>query len=783
MTDVSSRLAGLSPRKRALLLRLLEREGKPAEPRGIPRQPRDQPLPLSFAQQRLWLLQQLDPESTAYVFPLGLRLEGALRVAALAAGLSEIRRRHEVLRTVLVERKGRPVQVIQEPRSMPMPVVDLSHLESADRDRQLRQIHAAEGHRPFDLARGPLWRVCLLRFTDTSHRLLLTLHHAVFDGWSLGLMIGELRHLYQAATSGAPSPLPELPIQYADYAVWQEKRLAGELAERQLEYWRRSFEGAEPLELLSDRPRPAVESHRGTAREIALAEPLTEALRQMGQSHGTSPFMTLLAAFSVLLARHAARPDVVVGTPISNRNRGELEGLVGCFLNTLALRVDLRQDISFRQVLAEVRKTALGGFEHQDLPFEQLVEKLEPERDLSRHPLFQVMFNLLTASPEEIELPGLALRSIKPVIRNSLFDLSLEMVDARQLTGRWVYNTDLFDATTIHRLSRRFEILLAAMVDDVDADWREISLLTAAEAAQLRQEWNDRRAVSTWDGVPIHRLVAERARRWPETIAVSCDDQHWTYDELSRRAGALAERLRHLGVGPETLVGLLVEHSADMVIGALSILEAGGAYLPLDPSYPRERLEMVSGDSGISLLVTRGNLGDLLGDSDLETLRLERLGSGPALGEGPPKAANPAANPDSLAYVIYTSGSTGRPKGVEVTHRSLVNFLASMRRRPGLEAGETLLAVTTLSFDIAGLEIFLPLLSGARLEIAPHEVTIDGERLIRLLATSRASAMQATPATWQLLLGAGWQGQPGLRALCGGEALPPRLAARLLDAG
>ncbi|HEX4963095.1 MAG TPA: non-ribosomal peptide synthase/polyketide synthase, partial [Thermoanaerobaculia bacterium] len=722
------------------------------------RGPRPRDLPLSFSQQRLWLLDQLAPGNPFYNLPGAVRIEGELRIDALAAALRELVCRHETLRTGFGSEGGRPVQRIEADVSFKLPFVDLSALPAEEREDRVRRLIAELSRRAFDLSHPPLLRVNLLRLGMAEHVLLFCIHHIVSDGWSQGVLVTEVARLYVAFVKGEPSPLPELPVQYADFALWQRRWLQGEVLESQLAYWRERLAGAPVTELPTDRPRPAVQSFRGATCSMKFPAEGSAAVAAFAREHGASLFMVLLGAFQVLVHRYTGLEDVVVGTPIANRTRRELEGLIGFFINSLVMRTDLAGDPGATELLARVRETALGSYSHQDLPFEYLVEKLQPQRDLSRNPLFQLMFNLLDAPARGVEPEGLRLTRLNLEAEISLFDLQVYVRDTGDgLATVWEYSTDLFDAATIERLAGHYKVVLQGLVSHPDTRLSELPLLTALEQRQLLVDWNATRR--TMPGRCVQEGIAAQAARTPEAVAVVCGGESLTYGELDRRANALAHHLRRLGVGPEVRVGIALERSLDMVVSLLAVLKAGGAYVPLDPFYPAERLAFMQEDAGLKVLLSR------------ETL---------------PAAVKSAEPPESgvglqnLAYVIYTSGSTGRPKGVQISHGALTNFLAAMAETLSPASADTLLAITSLSFDIAGLDVYLPLLVGGRVVLASREDAIDGCRLQALIAESGATMLQATPATWRLLLESGWQGEESLKALSGGEALSPVLAASLL---
>jgi amino acid adenylation domain-containing protein/non-ribosomal peptide synthase protein (TIGR01720 family)/FkbM family methyltransferase len=746
------------------------------------RVPRGGGLPLSFAQERLWFLDQLIPGSPAYNIPLALGLRGRLALPALSAALSGIVARHEALRTTFAAVEGTPVQVIGEAR-VDLPVVDLTALASGRRQDEADRLTLAEARRPFDLAYGPLLRTLIVRLEAERHLALLSVHHIVADGWSMGVLVRELGESYAALLEGRAPALPELPIQYADFAAWQRGWLRGEALEAQLAWWRQRLEGAPGLlHLPADRPRSAFQGFRGAAAPVQLDPGLSQRLAALGRSRGTTLFMVLIAGFQSLLSRLSGQQDILVGSAVANRNRSEIEGLIGFFVNTLVLRGDLGAAPTFAELLAQVRETALGAYANQDLPFEKLVDELKPERSLAHSPLFQAMLVLQNAPTGTLALPGLSLEPVEAPQTVAKLDVTLYLSEtSRGLAGSWEYSTDLFDATTAERTVRHLVAMLAALAAAPDAPLSDLPLLTQAERQQLI-EWNDTGAAAGADApLCLHELIAAQATRRPEAIAVVAAEGELSYGELDRRAGRLAHRLRRLGVGPEVLVGVAMERSLEMMVALLAVAKAGGAYVPLDPGYPAERLALILEDSGAPLVLTQERL---QGRLPVGHARLWAIDQEEELAADAPEASLPlegGALPENAVYVIYTSGSTGRPKGVQVTHAALTNFLISMTERPGLSGDDALLAVTTLSFDIAGLELFLPLVNGARVLLVPREVAADGGRLRLALEKSRATVMQATPATWRMLLDAGWEGSPDLRILCGGEALPRDLAGRLLN--
>ena len=682
---------------------------------------RDRTLPLSFAQQRLWFLDQLELGSPAYNIPAALRVTGSLNVAALERALQDILRRHEVLRTSFITVNGSPVQVIDPNPTLTVSVVDLQALAETEQAAEVQRLVCEDAQKPFDLCRSPLIRATLLQLGKNSHALLFNMHHIASDGWSMGIFIHELSSLYQAFCARKPSPLPELPIQYVDFAHWQRQYLSGEVLERQLDYWKQQLAGIPPLlELPADRPRPPERTFQGGTIPMELNADLMKQLKSLSQQSGTTLFMTLLAAFSALLSRYSGQEDIVVGSPIANRNRGEIESLIGFFVNTLVLRVQLQDNPSFEEVLKQVRQVSLDAYTHQDMPFEQLVEALRPERNLTNSPLFQVMFVLQNAPMGELELPGVNLTPIEGESVIAKFDLTLFLGEtAAGLKGRWEYNSDLFEAATIERMSQHFQNLLEAIVANPQLRVAQLPLLSEAERQQFLVEWNDTQTDYPQDKA-IHQLFEEQVERSPDAVAVVFEEKQLTYRELNARANQLAHYLQTLGVGPEELVGICVERSLDLVVGLLGILKAGGAYVPLDPTYPQERLAYIMEDSQMPLLLTTEKL--ILGlpknqvrmvclDSDWSVISNER-------GQN----SFSRVSPKNLAYVIYTSGSTGQPKGVLIQHQSLVSFTKMVTIEYSLSQKDRVLQFASISFDAAAEEIYPCLTCGATLVLRTEEM-------------------------------------------------------------
>ncbi|HYG64761.1 MAG TPA: amino acid adenylation domain-containing protein, partial [Thermoanaerobaculia bacterium] len=623
-------------------------------------------------------------------------------------------RRHEVLRSVFRESDGEPVQVARPPASVPLPVADLSALPPVDRRREVQRLAQGEAERPFVLSRGPLLRALLAVLDRTDHAVLLTLHHIVSDGWSTGILVRELGTLYAAFSRGERSPLAEPEIQYADFAGWQRSWLTGEVLEGEIDYWRRRLEGAPPaLDLPADRPRPPVQTQRGAAVTFAIPAELMRELRALGRRQGATLFMTLLAAFQTLLARSTGQLDVNVGTLVAGRSQLRTEDLIGFFINTLVLRSDLSGEPAFSELLSQVRGVTLEAFAHQDLPFERLVEELQPARDLSRTPLFQVLFALQNAPVGALEVPGMRLEPLLAERRTSLFDLALTLEDGG--IGSAEYSTDLFAAATIERLMGNLVALLEGAVAAPESAVGDLPLLRAAERHQIVREWNDTARV--WPRqLRLHDLIVEQARRAPDALALVQGGDHLTYGELLHRAAGLARSLRALGAGPEVTVALCLERSLEMGVALLGSLLSGATWVPLEPTYPPERLSFMLEDSGAAVLLTQERLLATLPSGSFATICLDR-----ELADAPREAAADQAAPESAAYVIYTSGSTGRPKGVVVSHEALVSYALEVVRFCRLGPADRVLQFAPLGFDVIVEEVFPIWVAGGAVVLEPAE--------------------------------------------------------------
>ena len=738
------------------------------------------PCALSFAQERFWLLHQLAPTSPVYNILDVIPFEGTCDAEVMRRALNETVRRHEILRTVFAESHEEATQIVLPKVDLMLSELDLSALPKQEGECEWICVVRDEGRKSFDLSQAPLLRATLVHLTPQQHRLLLTLHHVIADERSMEVLHQEVKQLYTEFSQGQPSPLPELPIQYADFACWQRSWLQGEVRQKQITYWKNTLAGAPTLlELPTDKPRPAVQSLRGATETFALPSDLVEQLKALGRPQQATLFMTLEAGFAALLHRYTGQEDILVGTPMSGRPHSETERLIGCFINTIVLRAQFTNDLTFRSLLHQVRERTLGAFAHPDLPFDHLVAELAPERDPSRTPLFQVMFTLFNSGGVSQASQASGLRELET--GTSKFDLTLSISETEDgLQGIIEYSTDLFEAQTIRRLYGHYGTLLKEIARDPDQKISRIPILPASERHQLLNEWNNTARNYPKDQC-VHQLFEQVAEQAASRTAVEFGGQSLTYGQLNAKANRLANCLRESGVTPDSFVGIYLERSLDLVVGLLAILKAGAAYVPMDPSFPPDRLAYMMNDADISVLVTQSSLLGGLAPSerkviclDTEWKTIERKDSADP---------NVALRPSNLAYTLYTSGSTGQPKGVMIEHGSVVNFLVSMQREPGFDDTDVLVAVTTISFDIAALEIFLPLISGGKLVLASRDEVIDGSLLLRRIRSSGATMLQATPATWKLMLEAGWEKTRGLKMLCGGEAFSKELANRMLERG
>ncbi len=747
---------------------------------------RDGNLPLSFAQQRLWFLDQLVPNNPFYNVPAALRLTGALNFVALQQTFNEIVRRHEALRTTLALVSGQPVQRIAAAFHLPINLVDLRILPQESRQNEANRLTAQEAQRSFNLSTDLLLRVTLLQLDDAEYLLMLNMHHIVSDGWSIGVLIQELGALYTAFAREKPSPLPPLSIQYADFAKWQREWLQGEVLETQLAYWRQQLNGIYMLNLPTDRPRPAIQSYRGKRQFLQLPKQLSEALETLSQREGVTLFMTMLAAFQTLLYHYAQQEDIVVGSPIANRNRSEIEALIGFFVNSLVLRTDLSGNPTFRELLNRVKEIALGAYAHQDVPFEKLVEELHPDRALNQNPLFQVAFALQNAPGNGLELPELTLSPQQLDVETARFDLEFHLwerspnsnespsnklwVDSSEgISGMVIYSADLFDEATISRMLGHFQTLLESIVANPEQRIANLQYLSAKERDHLLVECNNTQADYPQD-LCIHQLFEMQADRTPDAVALVFGDERVTYGELNLRSNQLAHYLQKIGVGAEVLVGLCCGRSLDMIVGMLGILKAGGAYLILDPSYPAERSSFILKDAQLSVVLTQQqwienlpspNLQIVCLDTDWEMISQE-------IADNPTSAATA----ENLVYAIYTSGSTGKPKGVEIEHGSLLNLVFWHQREFGVSAGDRATQIAAIGFDACGWEVWPYLAAGASIYFPEDDIRRDPEKLQNwLISKAITISFLPTPLAEKVLL-LDWPQNTALRILLtGGEKL------------
>jgi amino acid adenylation domain-containing protein len=740
MSDSSLRQSKLSAAKQALLKeRMRGISGAKAEAQIPVRSQKGIPAPLSFGQHRLWFMEQLRPGNLAYNISSAARLSGRLDARAFARALDEVVRRHEVLRTTFSAHDAIPVQVVMPHQPSNLEAEDFSGVDEGSRENEIKRVLAEESQRPFDLSRDALFRVRLLRFSTEDHALLLTLHHIISDEWSTAVFMRELTALYSAFSRGEASPLPELPIQYADYAIWQRERLQGEVLERQHQYWREKLSGELPmLELPTDNPRPPMQSFAGAREILVLPQGLTQRLNALAKEEEATSFMTMLAAFKALLARYTGQTDIIVGTPIANRSSVETEKLIGFFVNTLVLRTDLSGNPSFRELLKRVKETSLGAYSHQELPFERLVEELEPERDIGRNPLFQVQFILHTVANVVGGLQGVTMSAVGADTSATRFDIELHVVEsAKSLVATCIYNTDLFEAATIARMLEHFRVLLEGIVADPDRPVFLLPLLTTDERERMLHQWNSTGKEYSGPRL-VHEFFEAQAELTPDNTAVRSEASSLTYAELNRRSNQLAHHLRRLGVGTDVVTGVLMERSVEMMIAVLAILKAGGVYVSLDPTYPDERLRVILDNAQPHVVLLQEHLRRRLrgGDGGEHAARAVSIDA-----DWPVVARESAQNPvrqstdEHRTYIIYTSGSTGTPKGVGLPHRSLVNLIHWMREmRP--EPLQTM-QFASLNFDVSFMEMFSTWSNGGTLVLVPEMLRQDVNALGRFLIENR----------------------------------------------
>ncbi|MEH1906179.1 MAG: amino acid adenylation domain-containing protein [Nostoc sp.] len=749
--DILKIKSQLSPAKQALLAKRLQGKVQSDQKLNVvPRRATISPVPLSFAQERLWFLHKLNPDSAFYNEHGAIQLQGVLDIGILEQCLRELVSRHESLRTTFDTVAGQPVQVIAASMDVPLSVVNLSELPQAAQKLEILRLSAEHRLPSFNFVQGPLLRWMLLQLGKKDYVLLLTMHHIIIDGWSLGVMFRELAALYAAFSQGKPAPLPEMPLEYGDFAIWQREWLQGKVLESQLTYWKQQLSNYPPvLQLPTDYPRPSVQSFRGARQHFSLGANLTQALKDLNKQENLTLFITLLAAFKTLLYRYTSVEKIVIGSPIANRNRDKnTEGIVGFFANTIAMQTDFSGNPTFRELLSRVRQMVLEAQTYQDLPFEQLVKELQPHRDLSHSPIFQVVFllqNELTSALSALEVLGLNTSLWETDTSTAKFDLTLAVRETDgKLIGAWEYNTDLFAPSTIARMANHFQTLLTAIVLNPDQHFYDLPLLTIPEKQQLL-EWNQTQVNYPQD-LCVHQVFEQWVQKTPNAVAVVFKDEQLTYRELNSRANQLAHHLQRLGVGPEVLVGICVERSLEMIVGLLGILKAGGAYVPLDSAYPQERLAYMLSDSQVKVLLTTEKLAANLPEHKASVVYLDR-----EISRESEENLLSGVKPENLAYVIYTSGSTGKPKGVLIAHQGLCNLAQAQIDSFDVQPNSRILQFASFSFDAAVWEIFMALGSGARIVLGTPEELLPGSALLKLLDEQAITHVTLPPSALAVL--------------------------------
>jgi amino acid adenylation domain-containing protein len=757
--------------------------GPPGDGGALRRIPRDGLLPVSFAQQRLWFIDQMDPGRSHYNIGGGIRYHGKLDLNVLARAIRQLADRHESLRASIGERDSKPWLRIAETADLAIEIVDLSADPPSTRETDAIGRAEALLRRPFDMARGRLAAFLIIRLSEDDHMLVASLHHIMSDGWSLAIVLGEICELYDAAIGERSSNLPTKTVDYVDYAAWERDLIDSGDFQRHVDYWKRQLDGIPAvLELPTDRPRPAAPSFKGGRLRCYFDSDLVPLLEAVSRKQGATLFMTLLAAWQVLLHLYSGQDDIVVGTPVANRDRPELESIVGCLVNNVALRGRLSDNQTFSEFLEQIKQTTLSAFDHRELPFDMLVQAINPERSVNHAPIFQVLFALMSYPMGAMAPAGLAAEILELEVNEARFDLAVEIssVPLGQHAGRYVvvyeYSRDLYEEQTIRHLHGHFNSLLRSLASNPSQKIQDIPLVPSEQDRRLLELWNT--TAMGHDRLRcVHQLLEDTARKMPNAPAVTAGEVTLSYRELDQRANQMAHLLVEKGIGPGALVAVCLDRTTELPVALAGVLKAGAAYVPLDPTHPGDRIRFMLEDAAVACIITIGRFVSLF-DAAAPILLMDGEQEGMAKVRDAAPAV--AVRPEDLAYVIYTSGSTGRPKGVQVEHRNMVSFLEAMRREPGLTSSDVLLAVTTPSFDIAGLEFWLPLSVGARIVVASRSDVLDGATLIDLIDEHAVTALQATPATWRLMLEAGWAGRRELKALCGGEALPRELAAALI---
>jgi amino acid adenylation domain-containing protein len=788
MSNNSKEFDSLSEKKKIILERLLrekkeEKEKQTTDIGTIQRRKQEGPVPLSFAQQRMWFLEQLEPGSHAYNIPSAMRITGKLDIPALEQGLNTIIKRHESMRTIFEEADGIPTQVIKPHLEIKMDYMDLRNITEEEKESRVKEFATEDNRKPYNLSKGPLIRASLLQLYNEEHILILNMHHLISDGWSMRVLMQEIGAVYCGILDGKNVSLPELNIQYADYASWQRNSMQGEYLKQQLEVWKKQLEGCNfVLEVPTDHPRPPVQSFKGSRHYIELPENLVKTLNDMCRQKGVTMFMMLLAAFKVLLLRYTGQGDMVVGTPVAGRSRTELEGLIGFFVNMLVLRTDLSDNPSFSELLHRVRKMNLEAIANQDVPFENLVEELQPQRDLSRNPLFQVAFGYQSETIPPVEFKGLSFESIEVDSSTARFDIEFQTWKSGSgISGYLEYSTDLYSKDTIKRMADYYKTILEGIAANPDRPVMSIPLMPEEEKRKILTEWNNTKADFP-EGKCINQMFEEQVDKTPDAVAVIFDGTQLTYSELNEKANRLAGYLRKAGVGPGVPVGICMERSLEMVVGIYGIVKAGGAYLPIDPEYPKGRREFMINDAQVRILLTQEKIVGELPENDAELLCLdthwERL-----TGESV-ENTSPNLCPEDPVYIIYTSGSTGKPKGVVNIHKGLVNRLNWMQKVYSLGAHDRVMQKTPFSFDVSVWEFFWPLLNGACLVVAKPGGHRDSDYLISLINEMKITTIHFVPSMLRLLLENDRAGtcRSLRRVICSGEALPYSLQEKFFAA-
>ena len=741
----------LTNQKRDLLKLLLNKKGINLQTEIILPRPNSEPAPLSFSQEQLLFLSQIQ-DNTTYNMPLALQISGSLNISVLEQAITEIVRRHEILRTNFQQIEAKNLQVIRPEINISLQVINLEQIPAKQQLQNVERLINQETDKIFNLSEDDLFQSTLYQLNQNSYVLLLNMHHIISDGWSTGILLQELSTLYTAYLAGNKSPLPDLQIQYADYAIWQKQKFTSEIREKQLNYWKQQLADIPPLlELPTDKPRPPIQSFRGGIWEFSINSNLSQKIRTLTQQSDATLFMTMLAAFVILLYRYSGQDDILIGSPMAGRNRQEIQSLIGYFVNTVVLRTKLTGNPSFREILNQVRQVATEAHNYQDIPYNQVVEALNPQRNLSYNPVFQILFDLQHSLTDKLQLPGLTLQPFLGEHSTSKFDLSLIIEDrGTELIGAWEYSSDLFTQKTITGMTENLQTLLNGIVNNPEIPINQLPIISAFEQQQILEKWNN-----TEQDYPesfcIHELFAQKVIKTPDAIAVKFGNQQLTYTQLNQKANQLANYLQNCGVTSEVLVGLYLERSLDILIAILAILKAGGAYLPLDPKYPQARLADILDDSQVSIILTQEKLLTspsspftpyqgkiILLDTDLTIISQQNI-----------ETPSSAIKPDNLAYVIYTSGSTGKPKGVMITHQNIVNHATSIIDKYQINSHDRILQFTTFIFDVAAEEIFPTWLSGATLIMRPQEMFTNLIEFSQFLGQESLTVVNLPAPYWQ----------------------------------